>query len=83
MAYADVKQILNDSPLMRHLWNKLNTEIVISCDGQHIRGILKTIDIHRKYIEMNCKDNVYFFNMRRIDFVKAKNIDALIKGRRS
>ena len=72
------KNVLEKSPLMRHLFNKLNTDVTVSCNGERTRGSLITIDIFAKYIEVQVGTEVFFFNMRRIDYVRTK--DMVIKN---
>lgn len=64
------KKILEDSPTMRHLFNKLGKEVVVSCDGEKFRGPLKSIDMIRKFIEVEFHGQIYFFNLRRISFLQ-------------
>jgi hypothetical protein len=68
----DIKRVLNDSPLIRHLFNKLGTQVTVLINKEKIIGDLASIDVHRKFIEISVEGETFFLNMRRLDYIKTK-----------
>jgi hypothetical protein len=69
------KQLEKDRWL-RHLFNKLGKEIICCVEsGEHLRGILKTIQFTRGVInlEVQSSDRVWFINWKHITYIEAKS----------
>ena len=69
-----LSQHLNSSPLLRHLFSRIGTEVTIQIEGRKIRGIFKSIDILLKTIEVSTKDAVYYLPIRNIKWMKTVKI---------
>jgi hypothetical protein len=77
MSYEDiVRDNLEHSPLIRHLFARLNKEITVQTVGEKITGILNAIDIVQKFIEVEAvrpTNDTYFIGLRHVIWIKAKN----------
>ena len=65
---------MDSNPLVRHLFNKLNTEIDICFKEYQIKGILKTIDLYGRYIEVESAGNTHFINLNKCDRIVTQKV---------
>jgi len=76
MSYDDyVKETLEQNHLFRHLFARLNQGVIVNADGEHIRGILKTIDLRNNYIEIDAIEpakKTFFVNMRKCIYIETE-----------
>ena len=76
MKYSDIlKDNLANSPLIRHIFNRLNKPITVETTDIRIMGILRSIDVVQKFIEVEAfspSENTYFVNLRHIIWIKAE-----------
>lgn len=68
-----VKQLEKDRWL-RHLFNKIGKEVVISLrSGEHLIGILKTIQYIRGVINLEIEgSSVFFVNWRYVQYLEVR-----------
>ena len=67
------KQLEKDRWL-RHLFNKLGKEIiVVLTSGEHLIGVLKTIQYSRGVINLEIEgSNVYFVNWKHVEYLEVR-----------
>ena len=63
---------LSTSTWLRHLFNKIGTVVEVDLGGAVIKGVLKTIDVVFKSIEIDTGNEVYFINWRNVYSLKAE-----------
>jgi len=71
----ELKKQLGKDRWLRNLFNKVGTEVTVCTrTGQHIVGILKTIQFARGVINLQVRNQAgaYFLNWRHIEYVRAK-----------
>jgi hypothetical protein len=54
------------NPLVRHLFNKIGSDVIVYTNYGKFAGVLKTIDISGHMIEIQDEAHSYFFGLKDI-----------------
>jgi hypothetical protein len=71
-----VKKKLGESPLIRHLFARLNTEVIVQTTQIKVRGILRTIDISYRWLEIDAVEpmkKTFFLKWDWIVYVESEH----------
>lgn len=63
-----IREKMEKHPLLRHMWSRLNKEVIIETTTIKVRGLLKTIDLSYRWFEVEDMQN------KRTYFIKWDNI---------
>lgn len=71
-----VKEKLEKSPLIRHIFARLGKEVTVETTTVKIRGILKTIDISYRWFEVEDMSDrkTYFIKWDNIIYLKSEMV---------
>jgi len=82
MEYEEfLQQKLKESPLIRHMFSRLNTEIIITTTTQKMRGVLRSIDISYRWFELEDSqaDRTFFVKWDTIVSLETLSTDSILK----
>jgi hypothetical protein len=77
-----IKKKLGESPFIRHLFARLNTEVTIQTTDIKIRGILKTIDISYRWFEVDAVEPIkktFFLKWDFIVYVESEHSQQVVE----
>jgi len=81
MEYEKIlSKTLEKQPLVRHLWSRLGTEVMVETVSLKIRGILRSIDIAWKWIEVDSPSlgKTFFVNLRHVVAIRTVGTDKIV-----
>ena len=82
MEYEEfLQQKLKDSPLIRHMFSRLNTEVIIATTTQKMQGMLRSIDISYRWFELedHQADRTFFIKWDTIQYMESLSTDRILK----
>lgn len=71
------KQKMKHNPLIRDLFNKLNTQVTVQTTNGKYRGLLKRIDVSDGRLEIKDEKGTHFLNWHYIISLDTKNMEDL------
>jgi len=76
----ELKEQLKKDTWLRHLFNKLNKEVVVGLKtGEHVIGVLKTIQFLRGIVNLEIQSGtngpIYFVNWRYVIYLKTNGVE--------
>jgi len=78
-----IEDALSKQPLIRHLWSRIGSEVKVVTVAGKIRGILRSIDLAWKWIEIDSPSNgkTFFVNSRHIVMLETIGTEEVVRSR--
>ena len=78
-----IDDALSKQPLIRHLWSRIGTEITVVTVTGRLKGILRSIDLAWKWIEVDspARGKTFFINSRHIVMLETAGTEDVVRGR--
>ncbi len=81
----DVREEMGKRPLVKHLFARMNEEITVETRKKPIMGVLRSIDLELKFIEVNNKKErkTFFINLINIIDIEAPGSEEIVRRKQN
>jgi len=75
-----LSKTLEKQPLVRHLWSRLGTEVTVETITIKVRGILRSIDLVWKWIEVDNPSlgKTFFINLKHVVAIRSVGTEKIV-----